>query len=150
MVGIFPIPPRQMIPKQWRTIGESLVGKEPLDSKEKQKWMRFSSTLQDLVSMEPTALKARLLDIIENQKMDPTSLFTSKCRGNKIEEEVVPYLDSRNSQASYAGNDFSTFNSTVAELRKIGTERAGGHPLLDLKKHTMDLNLSIVALLPMF
>ena len=24
------------------------------------------------------------------------------------------------------------------------------HPLLDLKKHTMDLNLSIVALLPMF
>ncbi|MEC7800711.1 MAG: cytochrome c biogenesis protein CcsA [Verrucomicrobiota bacterium] len=126
----FPIPPEADDPKkQWRTIGESLVGKEPLDSKEKQKMdpARFSSTLQDLVSMEPTALKARLLDIIENQKMDPTSLFAAQyAEAIKLRREVDPVLGLYETlKASYARNDFSTFNSTVAELRKIGTERAG-------------------------
>ena len=39
MVGIFPIPPEADDPKkQWRTIGESLVGKEPLDSRKSRKW----------------------------------------------------------------------------------------------------------------
>ncbi len=126
----FPIPPEADDPKkQWRTIGESLVGKEPLDSKEKQKMdpARFSNTLQDLVSMEPTALKARLLDILENQKMDPTSLFAAQyAEAIKLRREVDPVLGLYETlKASYARNDFSTFNSTVAELRKIGTERAG-------------------------
>ena len=55
----FAIPPEADDPKkQWRT-GESLVGKEPLDSQEKQKMdpTRFATTLQQLVSMEPTVLK---------------------------------------------------------------------------------------------
>ena len=126
----FPIPPEADDPKkQWRTIGESLVGKEPLDSKEKQKMdpARFSNTLQDLISMEPTALKARLLDILENQKMDPTSLFAAQyAEAIKLRREVDPVLGLYETlKASYARNDFSTFNSTVAELRKIGTERAG-------------------------
>lgn len=126
----FPIPPEADDPKkQWRTIGESLVGKEPLDSKEKQKMdpARFSNTLQDLVSMKPTALKARLLDILENQKMDPTSLFAAQyAEAIKLRREVDPVLGLYETlKASYARNDFSTFNSTVAELRKIGTERAG-------------------------
>ena len=126
----FPIPPEADDPKkQWRTIGESLVGKEPLDSKEKQKMdpARFSNTLQDLVSMEPTALKAKLLDILENQKMDPTSLFAAQyAEAIKLRREVDPVLGLYETlKASYARNDFSTFNSTVAELRKIGTERAG-------------------------
>ena len=35
----FPIPPESDDPKkQWRTIGESLVGKEPLDSQESKRW----------------------------------------------------------------------------------------------------------------
>ena len=77
--------------------------------------------------MEPTALKARLLDIIENQKMDPTSLFAAQyAEAIKLRREVDPVLGLYESlKASYAGNDFSTFNSTVAELRTIGTERAG-------------------------
>ena len=126
----FPIPPEADDPKkQWRTIGESLVGKEPLDSQEKQKMdpARFASTLQELVSMEPTALKARLLDILENQKMDPTSLFASQyAEAIKLRREVDPVLGLYETlKASYAENDYATFNSTVSELRKVGTERAG-------------------------
>ena len=88
---------------------------------------RFANTLQDLVSMEPTALKARLLDILENQKMDPTSLFAAQyAEAIKLRREVDPVLGLYETlKASYAENDYPTFNSTVAELRKIGTERAG-------------------------
>ena len=126
----FPIPPESDDPKkQWRTIGESLVGKEPLDSQEKQKMepARFASTLQELVSMEPTALKARLLDILENQKMDPTILFASQyAEAIKLRREVDPVLGLYETlKASYADNDYATFNATVAELRKVGNERAG-------------------------
>ena len=126
----FPIPPEADDPKkQWRTIGESLVGKEPLDSQEKQKMepARFASTLQELVSMEPTALKARLLDLLENQKMDPTALFAAQyAEAIKLRREVDPVLGLYETlKASYADNDYATFNSTVAELRKVGTERAG-------------------------
>ena len=126
----FPIPPEPDDPKkQWRTIGESLVGKEPLDSQEKQKMepARFASTLQELVSMEPTALKARLLDILENQKMDPTILFASQyAEAIKLRREVDPVLGLYETlKASYADNDYVTFNATVAELRKVGNERAG-------------------------
>ena len=126
----FPIPPEADDPKkQWRTIGESLVGKEPLDSQEKQKMepARFASTLQELVSMEPTALKARLLDILENQKMDPTILFASQyAEAIKLRRKVDPVLGLYETlKASYADNDYATFNATVAELRKVGNERAG-------------------------
>ena len=126
----FPIPPEADDPKkQWRTIGESLVGKEPLDSQEKQKMdpTRFASTLQELVAMEPTALKARLLDILENQKMDPTALFAAQyAEAIKLRRDVDPVLGLYETlKASYAANDYLTFNDTVAELRKMGTERAG-------------------------
>ena len=126
----FAIPPEKSDPKkQWRSIGESLVGKEPLDSKEKQKMdpSRFASTLQELVSMEPDALAARLLQIRENQKMDPTALFASQyAEAIKLRREVDPVLGLYEKlKASYLAQDFSTFNQTVAELRKVGTERAG-------------------------
>ena len=53
----------------------------------------FANTLQDLVSMEPTALKARLLDILENPKMDPTSLFAAQyAEAIKLRKEVDPVL----------------------------------------------------------
>ena len=126
----FPIPPELDDPKkQWRTIGESLVGKEPLDSQEKQKMDpgRFANTLQELVSMEPSALKARIVDILENQKMDPTALFASQyAEAIKLRREVDPVLGLYETlKASYAQNDYITFNTTVKDLRKIGTERAG-------------------------
>ena len=126
----FAIPPEADDPKkQWRTIGESLVGKEPLDSQEKQKMdpSRFASTLQQLVSMEPTALKARLLDILDNEKMDPTALFASQyAEAIKLRRTVDPVLGLYETlKASYAANDYATFNATVAELRRVGTERAG-------------------------
>ena len=126
----FAIPPEADDPKkQWRTIGESLVGKEPLDSQEKQKMdpTRFASTLQQLVSMEPTALKARLLDILDNEKMDPTALFASQyAEAIKLRRTVDPVLGLYETlKASYAADDYATFNATVAELRRVGTERAG-------------------------
>tara|TARA_B100001248_G_scaffold230455_1_gene190376 strand:- start:960 stop:2408 length:1449 start_codon:yes stop_codon:yes gene_type:complete len=126
----FAIPPEKSDPKkQWRSIGESLVGKEPLDSKEKQKMdpSRFASTLQELVSMEPDALAARLLQIRENQKMDPTSLFASQyAEAIKLRREVDPVLGLYEKlKASYQNEDYRTFNQTVAELRELGTERAG-------------------------
>ena len=126
----FAIPPEADDPKkQWRTIGESLVGKEPLDSQEKQKMdpSRFASTLQQLVSMEPTALKARLLDILDNEKMDPTALFASQyAEAIKLRRTVDPVLGLYETlKASYAADDYATFNATVAELRRVGTERAG-------------------------
>ena len=88
---------------------------------------RFASTLQDLVAMEPTALKARLLDILENQKMDPTALFAAQyAEAIKLRRDVDPVLGLYETlKASYAANDYLTFNDTVAELRKVGTERAG-------------------------
>ena len=126
----FPIPPEAGDPKkQWRTIGESLVGKEPLDSQEKQKMdpSRFASTLQELVSMEPTKLQERLVTIRENQKMDPTALFASQyAEAIKLRREVDPVLGLYETlKSSYAQNDFATFNQTVLELRKVGTKRAG-------------------------
>ncbi len=126
----FAIPPEKSDPKkQWRSIGESLVGKEPLDSKEKQKMdpSRFASTLQELVSMEPEALAARLLQIRENLKMDPTALFASQyAEAIKLRREVDPVLGLYEKlKASYQDQDYRTFNQTVAELRKVGKERAG-------------------------
>ena len=72
--------------------------------------------------MEPTALKARLLDILENQKMDPTILFASQyAEAIKLRREVDPVLGLYETlKASYADNDYATFNATVAELRKVG------------------------------
>ena len=119
----FPIPPEADDPKkQWRTIGESLVGKEPLIHRKKQKMdpTRFASTLQELVAMEPTALKARLLDILENQKMDPTALFAAQyAEAIKLRRDVDPTGLYETLKAVYAANDYLTFNDTVAELRKM-------------------------------
>ena len=152
----FAIPPEADDPKkQWRTIGESLVGKEPLDSQEKQKMdpTRFASTLQQLVSMEPTALKARLLDILDNEKMDPTALFASQyAEAIKLRRTVDPVLGLYETlKASYAADDYATFNATVAELRRVGTERAVKMlRLLVSRKSTMALNLFTAVQLLMF
>lgn len=126
----FVIPPENGDPKkQWRSIGESLVGKEPLDSKEKQKMdpARFSSTLQGLVSLDPIALQAKLQDIRENSKMDPTALFASQyAEAIKLRREVDPVLGLYEAlKASYLAMDYSKFNSTVAKLRETGKTRAG-------------------------
>ena len=77
--------------------------------------------------MEPTALKARLFDILENQKMDPTILFASQyAEAIKLRREVDPVLGLYETlKASYTDNDYATFNATVAELRNVGNERAG-------------------------
>ena len=77
--------------------------------------------------MEPTALKARLLDILENQKMDPTVLFASQyAEAIKLRREVDPVLGLYETlKSSYSNNDYAKFNATVAELRKVGKERAG-------------------------
>ena len=152
----FPIPPEKNdTNKQWRTIGESLVGKERLDSDMKQfiDVSRFASTLQELVSMEPDALAARLLQIQENQKMDPTALFASQyAEAIKLRREVDPVLGLYEKlKASYLAQDFSTFNQTVAELRKVGTDRAVMmHLHLSLRRFTTGLSHSIVVRLRMF
>ena len=126
----FVIPPEKGDAKrQWRSIGESLVGKEPLDSKEKQNMdpARFSSTLQRLVSLEPSLLETELQEIRINRKMDPTALFASQyAEAIKLRRKVDPVLGLyENLKKSYLALDYSTFNSTVAELRETGTARAG-------------------------
>ena len=59
--------------------------------------------------------------------MDPTILFASQyAEAIKLRREVDPVLGLYETlKASYADNDYATFNATVAELRKVGNERAG-------------------------
>ena len=50
----FPIPPQAKDPlEKWLTVGQSLVGEEPLDSQEKRNMdpRVFISTLRELVSL---------------------------------------------------------------------------------------------------
>ena len=59
--------------------------------------------------------------------MDPTILFASQyAEAIKLRREVDPVLGLYETlKASYADNDYTTFNATVAELRKVGNERVG-------------------------
>ena len=56
---------------KWMKVTESLVGSEPLESREKQNMdpARFALTLRELLSLEKTELKERIAYIRENQNL---------------------------------------------------------------------------------
>ena len=126
----FPVPPQAGDPKRkWLTVGQSLVGEEPLESSEKRKMapVVFMDTLRELVALPPDQLRNRIASIRANQKMNPTALFaTQYAEAIKLRTEVDPVLGLyENLGIAYRTKDFTGFNNTVAELRKIGVERAG-------------------------
>ncbi len=126
----FPIPPQAKDPlKKWLTVGQSLVGEEPLDSQEKRNMdpRVFISTLRELVSLAPDELRKRLSSIRETQKMNPTALFAAQyAEAIKLRREVDPIIGLYEKLGiSYRANDFAAFNETVAQLRELATERTG-------------------------
>ena len=126
----FPIPPEADDPKkQWRTIGESLVGKEPLDSQEKQKMdpSRLQVPCRNWSRWNQLHSKQDSSTYLKIKKWIPRPCLPSQyAEAIKLRRDVDPVLGLYETlKASYAANDYATFNSTVAELRKVGTERAG-------------------------
>ena len=77
----FPLPPEPgETGGKWRKFGESLVGSEPLASKQKAEIVpaRFFSTVQSLVTSPDDEVAAKISSIRENLKMDPTALFAAQ------------------------------------------------------------------------
>jgi ABC-type transport system involved in cytochrome c biogenesis permease subunit len=126
----YPIPPESGDSgKKWRSVGESLVGKEPIDSSEKRNLdpARFSSLLRELVGLEQTSLQDRLNDILETKKMDATSLFAAQyAEAIKLRREVDPILKKyENLRLAYASGDIPNFNQSVTAIRSESNARAG-------------------------
>ena len=114
---------------KWMKVTESLVGSEPLESREKQNMdpARFALTLRELLSLEKTELKERISYIRENQKLDPSALFaTQYAEAIKVREGVDPVILQYEDLAfAYRDQNFSEFNRLVTELYDITTQRAG-------------------------
>ena len=114
---------------KWMKVTESLVGSEPLESKEKQNMdpARFALTLRELLSLEKTVLKERISYIRENQKLDPSALFaTQYAEAIKVREGVDPVILQYEDLAfAYRDQNFSEFNRLVNELYDLTTKRAG-------------------------
>ncbi|MGY8714339.1 MAG: cytochrome c biogenesis protein CcsA, partial [Verrucomicrobiia bacterium] len=125
-----PIPPVKGDSKEtWMKVSESLVGSEPLDSKEKQNMdpARFATILRELLTLDSTTLEKRIEYIRENQKLDGAALFASQyAEAIKVRKGVDPtiILYEKIGQAYREGNA-KTFNSLVQEIRTSSTERAG-------------------------
>ena len=136
----YPIPPESGdSDKKWRSVGESLVGKEPIDSSEKRNLdpARFSSLLRELVGLEQTSLQDRLNDILETKKMDPTSLFAAQyAEAIKLRREVDPILKKyENLRLAYASGDIPNFNQSVTAIRSESNVRAGDSRLRSALKN---------------
>ena len=126
----FPLPPEAgESGGKWRKIGESLVGTEPLDSKQKATIdpARFISTVQSLVASSDQELQEKISNIRENLKMDSSALFAAQyAEAIRLRQGVDPiighYEDLGN---SYRANDAKSFNQTVADIRALIQQRAG-------------------------
>jgi ABC-type transport system involved in cytochrome c biogenesis permease subunit len=114
---------------KWMKVTESLVGSEPLESREKQNMdpARFALTLRELLSLEKTELKERISYIRENQKLDPSALFaTQYAEAIKVREGVDPVILQYEDLAfAYSDQNVSEFNRLVNELYDLTTKRAG-------------------------
>jgi len=126
----FPLPPEPGEKGgKWRKIGESLVGTEPLDSKQKAEIdpARFISTVQALVASPDLELPMKVQSIRENLKMDPTALFASQyAEAIKLRKGIDPIIEHYEKLgASYRAEDAPAFNQTVTQIRSIVNERAG-------------------------
>ncbi|MEL0005513.1 MAG: cytochrome c biogenesis protein CcsA, partial [Opitutales bacterium] len=114
---------------KWRKIGESLVGTEPLDSKQKAEIdpARFISTVQALVASPDHELPKKVQSIRENLKMDPTALFAAQyAEAIKLRKGIDPIIEHYEKLgASYRAENANAFNQTVTQIRSIVNERAG-------------------------
>ncbi|MEK9772430.1 MAG: hypothetical protein VW576_02585, partial [Opitutae bacterium] len=125
----FPLPPEPgESGGKWRKIGESLVGTEPLDSKEKStiEPARFISTVQALVSSPDTELSGKIASIRQNLKMDTTALFAAQyAEAIKLRKGIDPLIDHyQNLAQAYRAEDAQSFNANVEKMRSIIAERA--------------------------
>ena len=114
---------------KWMKVTESLVGSEPMESREKQNMdpARFALTLRELLSLEKTDLKEKISYIRENQKLDPSALFaTQYAEAIKLREGVDPVILQYEELAfAYRDQNFSEFNRIVKEIYDLCTMRAG-------------------------
>jgi len=125
----FPLPPEPgESGGKWRKIGESLVGSEPLDSKQKAEIdpARFIATVQKLVSSADEELPGKITSIRQNLKMDPTALFAAQyAEAIKIRQGVDPIIEHYEKlKKSYQAEDALSFNQTVSDIRSLINERA--------------------------
>ena len=125
----FPSPPEPGEPGgKWRKIGESLVGSEPLDSKQKAEIdpTRFISTVQKLVASTDEELPGKISSIRQNLKMDPTALFAAQyAEAIKIRQGVDPIIEHYEVlKKAYQADDALSFNQTVSDIRSLINERA--------------------------
>ena len=125
----FPLPPEDgETGGKWRKFGESLVGTEPLDSKQKAEIepARFISTVQALVSSADQELPGKIRSIRENLKMDPTALFAAQyAEAIKLRQGVDPIIEHYESLGhAYRAEDAQSFNQAVTDIRSLIDERA--------------------------
>ena len=125
----FPLPPE---PGEsggiWRKIGESLVGSEPLDSKQKAEIdpARFISTVQKLVASTDEELPEKITSIRQNLKMDPTALFAAQyAEAIKLRKGVDPIIEHYEGlRKAYNTDDGFSFNQAVSDIRSLINKRA--------------------------
>ncbi len=125
----FPLPPE---PGEsggiWRKIGESLVGSEPLDSKQKAEIdpARFISTVQKLVASTDEELPEKITSIRQNLKMDPTALFAAQyAEAIKLRKGVDPIIEHYEGlRKAYNTDDGISFNQAVSDIRSLINKRA--------------------------
>ena len=125
----FPLPPEiGESGGKWRKIGESLVGTEPLESKEKATIdpTRFIATVQSLVRTEQTELVENIQSIRENLKLDSTALFAAQyAEAIKLRKGIDPIIeDYEQLGIAYRNSDAVTFNTLVEKIRNQVDQRA--------------------------
>ena len=125
-----PIPPVKGDPEGvWMKVTESLVGSEPLDSKQKQNMdpSRFASVLRELLALDPPDLKSRIEFIRDNQKMDAAALFaTQYADAIKLKRGVDPVITIYEDIATaFREENFKEFNDLVSQVRDLTVRRAG-------------------------
>ncbi|MDB3957694.1 cytochrome c biogenesis protein CcsA [Opitutales bacterium] len=125
----FPLPPELgESGGKWRKIGESLVGTEPLESKEKAKIdpARFISTVQALVASSDADLPDQIKSIRQNLKMDPSALFAAQyAEAIKLRKGIDPIIGNYEQlENAYQTGDAQTFNESVEKIRAEISKRA--------------------------
>ena len=125
----FPLPPEPgESGGKWRKIGESLVGSEPLDSKQKAEIdpARFISTVQKLVASTDEELPEKITSIRQNLKMDPTALFAAQyAEAIKLRKGVDPIIEHYEGlRKAYNTDDGISFNQAVSDIRSLINKRA--------------------------
>lgn len=125
-----PIPPVKGDSKGvWMKVTESLVGSEPLDSKQKQNMdpSRFASVLRELLALDVTTLQTRIEYIRDNQKLDAAALFaTQYAEAIKLKKGVDPVIIMYEDMATaFREGNFKEFNGLVSQVRDLTVQRAG-------------------------